>query len=46
MYNKYGLERTKRELNHDNELTTLLYALSDEISAKHAKQGKKAKKKH
>lgn len=44
MYRNYGLERTKRELNHDNELVTLLYALSDEISDKHAK-GKKSKKK-
>lgn len=45
IYNKYGLERTKNELNHDNELVTLLYALSDEISEKHAKNKNKHKKK-
>lgn len=44
IYHNYGLERTKRELNHDNDLVTLLYALSDEISAKHAKPNKSKKK--
>ena len=44
MYNKYGLERTQKELNHDNALVTLLYALSDEISAKHAKPSNSKKK--
>ena len=45
MYHKYGLTRTKEELNHDNELITLLYALSDEISAKHGRERKGNKKK-
>lgn len=42
MYHKHGLERVQAELNHDNALVTMLYALSDELTAKHP-TGKKNK---
>lgn len=44
MYKQYGLERVQAELNHDNTIVTLLYALSDELTAKHGSAGNAKKK--
>lgn len=44
-YDNYGIERAKRELNHDNIECTLFYVLSRELQSKHGIQGKKAQKK-
>ena len=41
VYNKYGIEKVQAELNHDNMFVSMLYALSDELSAKHPSGTKK-----
>lgn len=36
---RYGdLNRVQRALGHDNETTTMLYAMADEITARHIKK--------
>lgn len=34
MYNHYGFERVKRELNHENDFVTMIYAFADQMAKK------------
>lgn len=44
-YDNYGLERVKKELNHDNIECTLFYVMSRELQSVHGIKSEKSKKK-
>lgn len=34
MYNKFGFDRVKKELNHENDFVTMIYAFADQMAKK------------